>query len=386
MKNRNIVFTMNLLAAACLMFSPVAQARRPSEDRGNGNSAAENVDALNLSTTGSNNTAHGWFSLFSNTSGSSNTADGFQALLSNTTGTNNTATGFGALFGNTEGTENTATGTQALNQNTTGDANTAVGRSALFSNTIGGENTAVGFHALEFNTAGFFNTAIGEAALINNTTGSDNTVIGNGAGGSLTTGSGNVYIGTLVTGLPDEDNTTRIRNIIVTPIVDGLQVAISQGDKLGVAVSSRRYKEDIKPMDKTSERLFALKPVTFRAKANVDPGNVKLYGLIAEDVAAVDSDLVVYNAEGQPETLRFDSINAMLLNEFLKEHRKVEKLNDQFQTTVARQQKEIEGLTAQLKEQAAQIQKVSTQVEVSKFATGRIGRGGPAPQMVNKNQ
>ena len=401
MKNRKI-FAMNLLAVACLVFSPVAQARRPSEDRGNGNSAAEGVQAFNLSTTGSNNTAHGWFSLSSNTTGSSNTADGFQALLGNTTGTNNTAAGFGslfsnttgntntaigfealfsnttasdntangfgALFSNTTGIENTATGSQALNQNTEGFSNTAVGRSALFSNTIGGSNTAIGFGALKFNTTGFFNTAIGDAALINNITGSDNTVIGDGAGGSLTTGSGNVYIGTLVTGLPDEDNTTRIRNIIVTPIVDGLQVAISAGDKLGVAVSSRRYKEGIKPMDKASERLFALKPVTFRAKGSKDPGNVKHYGLIAEDVAAVDPDLVVYNPEGQPETLRFDSINAMLLNEFLKEHRKVEKLKDHFLATVSRQQKEIEALTAQLNEQATQIQKVSVQLQMMKPA------------------
>src|SRR5439155_21200028 len=107
MKNRNTIFTMILLVLGCFVFSPVAQARRPSEDRGNGNSAAENVDALNLSTTGSNNTAHGWFSLFSNTTGSSNTADGFQALLSNTTGTNNTATGVQVLASNTSGDENT---------------------------------------------------------------------------------------------------------------------------------------------------------------------------------------------------------------------------------------------------------------------------------------
>src|SRR5438034_2586420 len=270
------------------------------------------------------------------------------------------------------------TGSVTLNRNTTGDDNTATGFGALFSNTTGS-----------------FNTAIGEVALVNNTTGSGNTVLGQGAGANLSTGGGNVYIGDLVPAFAgDETNTTRIRNIGLTPIVGGLQVMIEafgpNGDgKLGVGVSSRRYKEDIKPMDKASERLFTLKPVTFRAKGNMDPGNVKHYGLIAEDVAAVDPDLVVYNPDGKPETLRFDSINAMLLNEFLKEHRKVETLKDHFQATVARQQKEIEALTAQLKEQATQIQKVSAQVEMSKSArrtAGRICRGGSASRIVTNPQ
>ena len=407
MKNRNIIFMVNLLAGTCLLFLPVARAKQSSEDRGNNNSAAENVSALNLGTTGFFNTADGWFSLFSNTSGSANTAYGFQALLSNTTGDSNTAmgfdalfknttgtentangfgalidnttgddntaTGFGALFSNTTGTESTAIGSQALNQNTDGDANTAVGRSALFSNTIGERNTAIGFRALVNNTTGSFNTAIGDATLTNSN-GSDNTALGEGAGSAITTGSGNVYIGDFVTGFAgDETNTTRIRNIGLTPIVGGLQVAMEafgpSGDgRLGVAVSSRRYKEDIKPMDKASERLFALKPVTFRAKGNMDPDNVKHYGLIAEDVAAVDPDLVVCNPDGKPETLRFDSINAMLLNEFLKEHCKVEELKNNFEATVAQQQKQIQVLAAELRERAAQIAKVSVQLEVSKAA------------------
>src|SRR5262249_11953092 len=122
-----------------------------------------------------------------------------------------------------------------------------------------------------------------------------------GAGSAITTGSGNVHIGTFVTGFSgDETNTTRIRNIRLTLIVGGLPLVMEafgpSGDgKLGIGSSSRRYKKDIKPMDKASERLFALKPVTFRAKANVESGHVKHYGFIAEDVAAVDSDLVVYN-------------------------------------------------------------------------------------------
>jgi hypothetical protein len=427
MQNRNTTFTTILLVLACFVFSPVTQAKQPTEDRGNGNSAAENVDALNLSTTGANNTAHGWFSLFSNTTGSSNTADGFQALFSNTTGEKNTAIGLQALVTNTTGSFNTATGASALSSNTTGDsntangivalafnttgsANTATGVSALALNTIGSENTAIGFHALFNNTTGSFNTAIGDAALVNSTTGSANTILGQGAGSNLTAGDGNVYIGSLVPAAAgDETNTTRIRNIGLTPIVGGLQVAMEafgpNGDgKLGVAVSSRRYKEDIKPMDKASERLFALKPVTFRAKGNTDPTNVKHYGLIAEDVATVDSDLVAYNPYGKPETLRFDSINAMLLNEFLKEHKRVEQqqasiaqLKDtadsqqativqlksavvqqqkKFQSAVAQQRKRMEALTSQLKEQAAQIQKVSAQIQIST----------PALKTVLKNQ
>ncbi len=320
------------------------------------------------STTPPDNTAHGWFSLSSNTSGSSNTA-----------------TGFGALFSNTTGIENTATGSQALNQNTEGNANTAVGRSALFSNTFGDSNTAIGFVALFNNTTGSFNTAIGFAALTNSN-GSDNTALGEGAGSAITTGSGNVYIGDFVTGFAgDETNTTRIRNIGLTPIVGGLQVAMEafgpSGDgRLGVAVSSRRYKEDIKPMDKASERLFALKPVTFRAKGNMDPGNVKHYGLIAEDVAAVDPDLVMYNPDGKPETLRFDSVNAMLLNEFLKEHRNVQHLETMVadlkstaatqERTFAQQQKNFQSKLAAQERRigavASALQKVSTQIEVSK--------------------
>ena len=316
-----------------------------------------------LSNTGTANTANGAFALFSNIGGSFNTAVGDQALFSNTTGYYNTANGINALVSNTTGFQNTATGNAALANNTTGDFNTANGDSALFTNTTGTNNVASGLQALYSNITGFNNVANGQQALYHNTTGNFNTAIGIGAGGSLVTGNGNAYIGAGVLGDADESNTTRIRNIGSTPIVGGINVVVSgtgaNGDQiLGYASSSRRYKEEIKPMDKASETLFALKPVTFRAKGNMDPGKVKHYGLIAEDVAAVDCDLIVYNLDGKPETLRFDSINAMLLNEFLKEHRKVEQM-----------QKQIEALTAGL-------QKVTAQLEVSK----------PAPQTVLNNQ
>jgi hypothetical protein len=176
------------------------------------------------------------------------------------------------------------------------------------------------------------------------------------AAGRLITGNGNVCIGASVDGVAGENNITRIRNIGSTSIVGGINVVIAGtgdiGDQiLGHASSSRRYKEDIKPMDQASERLFALKPVTFRAKG--DPAHVRHYGLIAEDVATADPDLAVCNPEGKPETLRFDSINAMLLNEFLKEHRKVE----QMEATIARQQEQIEALAAGLHKVTAQVER-----------------------------
>jgi hypothetical protein len=224
--------------------------------------------------------------------------------------------------------------------------------------------------------------AAGIFALENNTTGQSNTALGSGADAFLTTGNNNVCIGSGVTGVAGEGNTTRIRNIGSTPIMGGITVVIDAtggiGDgRLGFASSSRRYKQEITPMENASESLLALKPVTFRAKGAMDDTTrVKHYGLIAEEVATVNPDLVVFNSEGQPETLRFDSINAMLLNEFLKERCKVEQQRKDFEAAIARQQKEIEALTAMVKEQASQIQKVSAQLEVSK----------PAPQTVLNNQ
>jgi trimeric autotransporter adhesin len=256
---------------------------------------------------------------------------------------------------------------------------------ADFSSTTGDDNTANGYQALFSNTTGVGNTAIGVQALYNNTTGVRNTAIGLDAGVSIT-GDGNVCIGDSVSGGAGENNTTRIRNIGSTPIVGGTNVVIigtgGTGDQtLGYASSSRRYKEDVKPMDRASETLFALKPVTFQAKG--DTRHVKHYGLIAEDVAMVDPDLAVYNSEGKPETLRFDSINAMVLNELLREHRRVEEQQATItqlrsdaakqEATVSQLRKEMEVFAATLKEQAAQIQKVSAQLEANK----------PAPQVVN---
>jgi hypothetical protein len=347
------------LVLLCFALSPVAQATPPPkpEDRGNGNSAAENVSALNPSTTGSDNTAHGWFSLFSNTSGSDNTADGFQALYRNTTGVANTATGFQALFSNT------------------GNFNTATGYIALVSNTTGVANTATGTHALAFNTTGNENTATGDHALFNNTTGRFNTALGFSAGISVTTADNVICIGQSVFGA-NVSNTCFIGNIrgVTTVNDDAIPVVIDSAGQLGTISSSCRFKTEIKPMDKASEAILALKPVTFHYKSNV--GGRPQFGLIAEEVAKVNPDLVVRDKNGDLYTVRYDQVNAMLLNEFIKEHRKVEqqgmaltevKSNAAKQeATIALQQQEIKALTASLKEQSAQIQKVNAQIELSK--------------------
>jgi hypothetical protein len=270
-------------------------------------------------------------------------------------------------------------------ENTTGNANTAVGSQALLSNSTGSGNTAIGSSALQSNTTGETNTAIGASALLTNTTGGLNTAIGPGAGVNATTGSGNVYIG-VVSGVAGEGDHTYIANINTTTVsgggTDTVTVNLSTG-LLGHLSSSRRYKEEIKPMDKASEALFALKPVSYRFKKEIDQSQSLDYGLIAEEVAEVDPNLAIRDGKGQIEGVRYNAINAMLLNEFLKEHRTVEELQatvaqqrKDSEATAARQQKEIEVLTASLKEQASQIQKVSAQLEVSK----------PAPQTVVNNE
>jgi trimeric autotransporter adhesin len=355
---------------------------------------ATGAGALLSNTTGGENTATGAFALFSNTAGIFNTANGYSALYFNTAD-NNTATGYAALYKNTIGIGNTANGYRALFSNTGGFANTANGYQALHSNTTGSFNTANGIDALYSNTTGIGNTANGYRALGNNTAGG-NTALGYNAGFNLITGFGNVCIGADVLGVVGESDTTRIRNIYAS-VANGRVVYVNSDNKIGTLASSRRFKEEIKPMEKASEVLFALKPVSFRYKKEFDAGRAPMFGLIAEDVEQVDPDLVSRNEKGEVETVRYEQINAMLLNEFLKEHRTVQELKStqekqqamialqrkDFEATTAQQQKEIQALTASLKEQAAQIQKVSTRLEASKFATGRIRRGGPESRLAN---
>jgi trimeric autotransporter adhesin len=426
------------LALCCFALSPAPNAFgvRPAPDGGYpGANTAEGTNALFTLTTGTDNTAVGFKALYNNTTGGSNTANGDQALFSNTTGGQNTANGDGALFNNTTGIQNTANGANALQSNTTGNSNTAAGFQALFSNTTGiyntangldalqsnttgSQNTATGLVALNANTTGSFNTANGVAALSfnttggtstangvnalhNNTTGSNNTADGSNALQNNTTGSSNITLGYLAgsnlttgdhnidianNGVAAETKTIRIGDSkqtatfiagIAGATVTGSAVYIdTTSGQLGLLSSSKRFKDGIEPMGNASEALLSLRPVTFRYKKNIDPKGAPQFGLVAEEVEKVNPDLVVRDAEGKVFTVRYEAVNAMLLNEFLKEHRKVEELERtvvqtrrNFQATAAHQQEQIEALTAGL-------QRVSAQVVMSR----------PAPQMVLNNQ
>jgi hypothetical protein len=363
------------LSLACVALLPKAQAVVPPPDGGYpGFNTAEGQNALFSLTSGVGNTAVGWFSLKSVTTGGLNTAVGAGSLVLNT------------------GERNTATGALALLSNTTGTGNTAMGAGALQNNTNHHDNTAVGTLALTQNTGGL-NTAIGRNALLSNTTGSGNTALGYTAGSGIT-GSGNICIGSGVFGVPGDNNRIRIGDNLPTGggesacYIGGIagqtvdpsgagQVYVDNSGKLGVFLSSEGFKRDIQPMQNVSEAILALKPVTFHYKS--DAKNTPCFGLIAEDVEKVNPDLVVRDKNGQLLSVRYEQINAMLLNEFLKAHRTVQeqkatiaqlKSTDAKQEAIiAQQQKQIDVLTAGL-------QKVSAQLEVSKSA----------PQTVLNNQ
>jgi uncharacterized coiled-coil protein SlyX len=362
---------------------------------------ADGQNALLSITTGIYNSAFGIFSLLSLTDGNFCTGVGAGALFTNTA-SENTAVGAGALFSNGTGGTNTAVGAFALFNHATGVENTAVGREALLNDTSSNDNTAVGMFALLNNVDGGSNTAIGVAALRDNVSGGDNCALGRGAL-RLNEGSGNIAIGreagttppltgqynnTILLGILgdadalDPDGRAYIGNVrdVATANLDAVPVLIDSSGQLGTINSSRRFKKDIRPMDQTSEVILALKPVTFHYK----DGDTKKaretpqYGLIAEDVAAANPDLIVRDKDGKIYSVRYDAVNVMLLNEFLKEHKKVEAQQAtiaELKSTVAQQQKGMEVLTAQLKEQGAQIQKVSAQLKVSKPAAQVVSYG-----------
>jgi hypothetical protein len=354
----------------CIGLLPHAQAVVPAPDGGYpGGNTAEGQNALLSLTTGGFNTAAGFLSLSSNTAGSFNTGVGAGALLANVgdsnDGNENTATGAGALLSNSTGADNTANGAFALFNNNTGDDNTANGARALFSNTDGRDNTAIGISALRLNDTGDENTATGISALAQNTTGNGNTAIGSLAGLNQTTGFNNVYIGKNVLGVAGENNACYILSIFGQTTASGVPVLVNTNNKLGTTTSSRRFKEEIKLMDNASEALFALNPVTFRYKKEIDPTATPQFGLVAEEVEKVNPDLIVRDKEGKAYSVRYDQVNAMLLNEFLKEHRKVEeqdcRIREQ-EATITRLAKQIESVVAHSKEQDAQIRAVSTQL------------------------
>jgi hypothetical protein len=348
---------------------------------------ATGIRALLSNTTGSNNTATGVYALYSNVSGFYNNAAGAYALANNSIGHFNTANGYAALYRN-DADGNTATGFGALYANTTGVQNTAFGLNALASNTIAGSNgsganTGVGAFALFANTTGGANTAIGYAAL-GSSTGGGNIALGDLAGVDLTTGNSNIDIGnrgnatddtTIRIGTVGTQTATHIAGISGATVAGGVAVVVDAGGHLGTVVSSARFKDEIKSMDKASEALLALKPVTFRYKQELDPERIPQFGLVAEEVEKVNPDLVARDAKGEVYTVRYEAVNAMLLNEFLKEHRKVQELEaivdrqqKSFQSKLAEQDKQIEAL-------ASAVEKVSDRLEMSK----------PAPQVaVNK--
>jgi hypothetical protein len=323
-----------------------------------GNTAAGQQAFLFL-TSGQYNTAVGFLSQAGNATASFNTAVGAGALLSNTA-EGNTATGAGALLKNTTGIENTAIGESALFSSTDGDRNTAVGADALVNNTGGAFNVAAGFNALGDNTTGTSNVGLGPQALAGNMVGSNNTAVG-ALAGINSTADGNVYVGAGMIGVAGESNHTYVRNIKDTSVSGGnsdtVTLDLTTG-LLGHLSSSGRYKENVKPMGNASDLLYRLKPVTFRYKKDVDRTQSSTFGLIAEQVAEVNPGLVACNADGQPEGVHYEQVNAMLLNEFLKEHQ-----------TVVELKKEIAALTAMVKKQATQLQKVSARLETSKPAS-----------------
>src|SRR5215472_17092160 len=319
------------------------------------NNTADGYKALFNNGSGNNNVANGYETLYSNTSGGSNTASGYLALFFNNSGNFNTATGRGALYKNLA-SNNTATGYQSLNNNTSGTFNTAVGTKALAANTTASYNTALGYQALN-TTTGQENTALGANALFG-ATGSNNIAVGSAAGSFVTSGNFNIEIGsvggtdsnTIRLGTVGQQTSAYSAGIYGVTVGGGIGVIVDSSGHLGTSTSSARFKEDIKPMDTASEAILSLQPVTFRYKHELDPNAIPQFGLVAEQVEKVNPALVARDEDGKPYSVRYEAVNAMLLNEFLKARRRIDA-----------QQKQIDALTAGL-------QKVSAQLEVSKSA------------------
>jgi hypothetical protein len=301
--------------------------------------------ALEKNTQGSHNTALGYFALNGNTTGADNTATGYTALNFNTTGHDNAATGSYALEANTIGNSNAALGSYALTANTTGTDNTATGMKSLFTNTTGAQNTADGYFALYLST-GSRNTGIGMRALNYLSTGEDNVALGYEAGYNVTTGSANIEIG--AQGEKDDAQTIRlgtqgtqkqafVAGIFGATAAAGVPVVITSTGQLGTVTSSARFKRNIRDMGNASDTLMALRPVTFQYKADLDPAATPQFGLIAEEVAKVAPQLVIRDADHQPYTVRYDAVNAMLLNQVQKQQR-----------TIDAQQKMLADLAARL--------------------------------------
>jgi Chaperone of endosialidase len=366
LKRATLVF---LAVLVCFALPPTLRAAEPCANcSGRGNTSLGITALENQTGNTSSDTAIGFAAMQSTTNGQRNTAVGVSALEQNVTGNDNTAIGYQALSRN-QSNLNTATGKEALRSNTTGDSNVANGAGALARNSTGSDNTAIGFEALVNNTSGRANVAIGSGALANSTGGVGNTALGVNAGQNLRSGGSNLDIdndgeardqGTIRIG----DNRVHTRTFIagISGVgVTGAAVLVKDDGQLGTAPSSQRFKDEIEPMDKASEAILALKPVTFRYKKDLDPDKIPQFGLIAEEVAKVNPDLVVRDKNGKPYSVRYDQVNAMLLNEFLKEHQKVQRL-----------EAALAAMNEQLKAQDAKIDKVNAKVEASKPASPMV--------------
>ena len=344
------------LTLLCLATGPKAQAVSPPPDGGYvGGNTAEGQTALFSLTSGGYNTAVGFLSLRSNTIGSFNTAVGAGALLLNISNNPNTAQG------------NTATGAAALLNNTAGFDNTATGAFALANNIAGDHNTANGEESLLHNDTGFANTAVGSDALLNNNAGTFNTAVGFGAGDSVTNASHVIAIGTSGANL---SNSCYIGSIAGQTVgAGGSTCYVDNAGKLGVFLSARRFKTDIAEMGTASDAILALRPVTFHYKPELDKTGIPQFGLVAEEVAKVNPDLVTHDAKGDIYTVRYEAVNVMLLNEFLKEHNAFLEEQSKVQKLGAA----LESVNERLKEQEAKIERVSAQIELNKAATQVVG-------------
>jgi hypothetical protein len=288
--------------------------------------------------------------LFLHSLGTANTALGFGALATNSSGVNNTAEGANALANNSSGYGNSASGYQALLNNTSGAGNTAFGSQAMLNNQGAGLNTAMGVSALASNISGYGNTAVGASALSNNT-GNYNVAVGEFAGNTLTTGDNNIMIGN--SGVSGENGSIRIgsgqaRTFIagirgVTAGVDAVSVVIDSTGQLGTIASSRRFKENIDDMAGASDGVLRLRPVIYQYRAPYKDGSKPLeYGLIAEEVAQVYPGLVAKGADGAIETVQYQKLVPMLLNEVQKQHATIESL----ETELKQMKETIKALTA----------------------------------------
>ncbi len=318
--------------------------------------------ALSNNTTGAENTAVGSFALNGTTTASYNSAVGYEALGANTTGAGNTAVGAQALQGNQTASDNTAVGIYALNLNTTGHENTATGGDSLASNQTGTRNSALGWAALYGNASGSFNTAVGNYALVSIGSGSTNLGLGNNAGLNYTGAeSNNVVIAS--SGATGESGVTRIgtngtqikafiAGIYGSTSSSGTQVLVNSSGQLGTTTSSLRFKDEVADMGAASRDLMRLRPVTFRYKPSYDDGQrILQYGLVAEEVAAVNPGLVQLGDDGQPLAIRYHFVYAMLLNEVQQQH-----------STIAGQAAEIASQRAKLASQQTAIEELASRL------------------------